>query len=220
MIFTNKLKSAGEHQLVLSGACGTIEAVLAVPEQRNNCYAAIIGHPHSLQGGTMTNKVVTTIVRAFKELGIASLRFNFRGVGQSAGAYDGGIGESEDMLALVQQWQAEQPELTFFFAGFSFGSYVAYRTAARYPHQMLITIAPPVHHYDYQEFMPAPTPWVIAQGDSDEVVPAHLVADFAQHQSPALTVIPFADTGHFFHGKLLELKARLIATINTQVSGL
>lgn len=220
MIFADKLNSAGEHPLLLAGACGQIEAVLAVPQQLNSAYAAVIGHPHSLQGGTMTNKVVTTMVRVFKELGIPSLRFNFRGVGQSSGAYDGGIGESEDMLALVRQWQAEQPQLAFFFAGFSFGSYVAYRTAAQYPHQMLITIAPPIHHYDYEAFTPAPSPWIIAQGEADEVVPAHLVVDFAQQQNPALTVINFADTGHFFHGKLLELKAQLNTSLKAQVPGL
>ncbi|MGL6029180.1 MAG: alpha/beta hydrolase [Legionella sp.] len=218
MIYADKLTTPGEHKLMLTGACGQIEAVLAVPEQLNSAYAAVIGHPHSLQGGTMTNKVVTTMVRAFKELGIPSLRFNFRGVGLSAGSYDAGIGESDDMLSLVQLWQAEQPQLAFFFAGFSFGSYVAYRAAAQYPHQMLITIAPPVHHYDYKAFAPVPGSWLIAMGDADEVVPANLVLDFALEHDPQLTVIPFVDTGHFFHGKLLDLKAELIAAISLKVT--
>ncbi|MDP3268393.1 MAG: hypothetical protein Q8M40_05025 [Legionella sp.] len=216
MIFTDKLNSSGDHPLLLSGLAGQLEAVLSVPETINPSYVGIIGHPHSLQGGTMNNKVVTTMARAFKELGIPSLRFNFRGVGQSSGSYDEGIGESEDMLALTKMWQQEQTGLHFIFAGFSFGSYVAYRCASQNPHSLLITIAPPVHHYNYREFTPSPSPWVIIQGNDDEVVPFEIVADFASQSSPSLPLIEF-DTGHFFHGKLIELKSQLIDTIRKQV---
>lgn len=217
MQFTDKLNKAGEHPLSLQGLAGSLEAVLTVPETIQSTHVAFLGHPHSLQGGTMNNKVVTTMARVFKELGIPSLRFNFRGVGQSEGVYDNGIGESEDMLALVKAWQKEQPEIKLMFAGFSFGSYVAYRTASQCGQGVLITIAPPVHHYDYKEFQPYPNPWLIVQGDADEVVPAQLVLDFAQQASPAIPVIEFADTGHFFHGKLIELKEKLIAYVRTQV---
>lgn len=172
-----------------------------------------MGHPHSLQGGTMNNKVVTTLARAFKELGIPSLRFNFRGVGHSAGVYDEGLGESDDMLLLVKKWQEEQPDLHCIFAGFSFGSYVAYRAAAQSPPCKLITIAPPVHHYDYTEFQSVPHPWLIIQGDADEVVPSDLVLDFAKQVHPLPQVITFANTSHFFHGKLLELKTVITETI-------
>ena len=143
MQFTDKLNNPGEHSLLLNGSEGLIEAVLTVPENINSSFVAFLGHPHSLQGGTMNNKVVTTMARVFKEAGIPSLRFNFRGVGQSAGVYDDGIGESEDMLELVRVWQTEQPDLKLICAGFSFGSYVAYRTAAQSDASILITIAPP-----------------------------------------------------------------------------
>ena len=218
MRFIDKLNSPGEHSLVLQGMVGQLEAVLTIPEQVNTNYVAFIGHPHSLQGGTMNNKVVTTTAKVFKELGIPSLRFNFRGVGQSEGTYNDGIGESDDMLVLAREWQNEQANVAFIFAGFSFGSYVAYRTAAQMEHTMLITIAPPVHHYDYREYNPAPHPWLIVQGDADEVVPSKLVIDFAQESSPVLSVIEFPDTGHFFHGKLLELKAQLMEYVKTQVA--
>ncbi|BCA96757.1 membrane protein [Legionella antarctica] len=220
MSFIEKLDSPGEHPIFLQGLSGQLEAVLTVPEQISSALVAFLGHPHSLQGGTMNNKVVTTMARAFKELGIPSLRFNFRGVGQSAGSYNEGIGESEDMIALVKEWQKEQADLRPVFAGFSFGSYVAYRTAAQLKHTMLLTIAPPIHHYNYREFNPAPHPWLIMQGDADEVVPYSLVMDFAKQCSPVLPVIEFSNTGHFFHGKLVELKKRLIEFMHSQVPSL
>ncbi|CAM2919830.1 alpha/beta hydrolase [Legionella worsleiensis] len=209
MQFVDKLSTPGEHALFLQGMVGQIEAVLTVPESMHTPYVAFLGHPHSLQGGTMNNKVVTTLSRVFKELGIPSLRFNFRGVGQSAGVYDDGIGESKDMLELVHTWQQEQPGIKLIFAGFSFGSYVCYRAAAQSRPSLLVTIAPPVHHYDYKEFAPQPESWFILQGDNDEVVPSALVLDFARQAHPPIPVLEFADTGHFFHGKLIELKTRL-----------
>lgn len=158
----------------------------------------------------MTNKVVTTMARAFKELGISSLRFNFRGVGQSEGSYDEGIGESKDMLFLASQWKKDNPHTHFLFAGFSFGSYVAYRAAAQFNHVMLVTIAPPVHHYNYLEFIPHPNPWLIIQGEEDEVVPASDVFEFAADSQPCVPVIHFPDTGHFFHGKLIDLRLHIM----------
>ncbi len=217
MLFTDKLNTPGEHELMLEGLVGPLEAVLTVPEDADTRYVAFLGHPHSLQGGTMNNKVVTTMARAFKELHIPSVRFNFRGVGQSGGHYDNGIGESDDMRKLVRQWHSEQPQAQNIFAGFSFGSYVAYRTASHCEHALLITIAPPVHHYDYKEFEPLPHPWLIIQGKEDEVVPFELVSDFASQSSQVLPVIEFVETGHFFHGKLLILKEKLMDAIRDQV---
>ena len=217
MLLTDKLNTSGEHFFFVSGQAGQLEVALTVPEHVDKRYIALLGHPHSLQGGTMNNKVVTTLVRAFKELNIASLRFNFRGVGQSTGVYDAGIGESEDMLLLARLCQQERPDVELFFAGFSFGSYVAYRAAAQCQHSLLITVAPPVHHYDYTEFVPAPAPWVVLQGDDDEVVPLQLVLDFVAQTSPALPLLRFAETSHFFHGKLIELKSHLVDVIRAHV---
>ena len=96
----NQCMTPGDHYLTLPGVVGPLEACFSVPPVWLTRDVALLGHPHSLQGGTMHNKVVTTLMRVFKELGIASLRFNFRGVGTSAGLYDAGVGESEDMLCL------------------------------------------------------------------------------------------------------------------------
>lgn len=219
MQFIDKLITPGEHLLTLQGQFGTLEAVLTVPVQISSNYVAFLGHPHSLQGGTMANKVVTTMARAFKELNIPSLRFNFRGVGKSQGVYDDGIGESKDMIGLARQWQEEQPNRQFIFAGFSFGSYVAYRAASAFVDQqaLLITIAPPVHHYKYTEFQPEPKSWLIIQGNEDEVVPATEVVRFAHESQSVLTIIEFADTGHFFHGKLIKLKEALLLYLRSKV---
>ena len=212
MQLTETLTTPGEHAFFYTGAVGQLEGIITVPNDVDTRYLAILGHPHSLQGGTMHNKVVTTLARAFKELGIASIRFNFRGVGQSEGNYDAGIGESEDMLLLARDWLSVKPDTILLFAGFSFGSYVAYRAASQCQHALLITVAPSVHHYDYTEFTPAPTPWIIMQGTEDELVPMPLINDFVA-RFPALTLIPFEGTSHFFHGKLIPLKQRLIDVI-------
>lgn len=217
MLPIEQLTLVGEHPFFFEGGAGMLEAILTIPLHARYDYVAILGHPHSLQGGTMNNKVVTTMVRAFKELSIPVLRFNFRGVGASAGSYDAGIGESDDMRALAQLWALQYPQSRFLFAGFSFGSFVAYRAAALYPHDLLLTIAPAVHHYNYQELASVPTPWHILQGDEDEVVPLQTVLDFAANMTPALPVSRFAETGHFFHGKLLLLKAELIQLISDKV---
>lgn len=217
MQLTNYYASPGEHAFNLKGVVGQLEAVLTVPTEVKTDYFAFLGHPHSLQGGSMNNKVVTTLARAFKELGVPSLRFNFRGVGKSEGVYDAGIGESEDMLAIIQMFQKEQPNTNIILAGFSFGSYVTYRAAGYCKPSLLISIAPPVHHYNYHEFDPAPYPWLIVQGDVDEVVPAAEVVTFAQKSSPPIPVIHFPDTGHFFHGKLIELKQQVMDYLQSQV---
>lgn len=211
-MFIDKLTTPGEYFLMVQGSAGPLETVLTVPTTPHAQYVALLGHPHSLQGGTMNNKVVTTTVRAFKDLNIPSIRFNFRGVGKSEGTYDAGVGESEDMLQLARNWQQEVPDAKLLFAGFSFGSYVAYRAAAQFSHAYLLSIAPPVNHYNFLEFAKTPRPWVMIQGEQDEVVPLASVVDFAQQQ--ALELILFPETGHFFHGNLIQLKEKIIGSVN------
>lgn len=216
MHFTKQVTTPGEHALLLQGEKGTIEAIYTIPEHKRGTQFALLGHPHSLQGGTMNNKVVTTLARVFKELGIPSIRFNFRGVGQSSGIYDGGIGESQDMIDIAQGCLEAESNTKFIFAGFSFGSYVTYRSAHHFPGSVLISIAPPVHHYDYKEFKVNFRSWLIIQGNEDEVVPCNLVYDFANNFTPPIPVIEFGETGHFFHGKLVQLKATVLDYLCTQ----
>lgn len=224
MRLTDKLNTPGEHTFLFPGVVGQLEITLTVPENPDTRYIALLGHPHSLQGGSMNNKVVTTLARAFKDLHIPNLRFNFRGVGNSAGCFDKGLGESEDMLFLASCCLKEQPHIKFLFAGFSFGSYVAYRAAAHFPHVLLITVAPAVLNFDYTEFS-APQPWVVLQGDDDEVVPLQAVLDFVALSPSISKVLRFPATGHFFHGKLIDLRAcikevthELIGSVDTRAS--
>ena len=130
--------------------------------------------------------------------------------------YDAGVGESEDMLHLAALCRQVLPGVRCCFAGFSFGSYVAYRAAAETPHALLVTIAPAVQNYDYTGYSPKPAPWLLVQGEDDEVVPFASVLAFAHQQD--LSVLRFPDTGHFFHSKLLALKACLLAEIERVLS--
>ncbi len=214
----DKLTTPGVHTEMISGPQGDLECVFDVPPDVDSRYLAILGHPHSLQGGTMNNKVVTTMAKAFRELGIASIRFNFRGVGRSAGEYDAGMGESEDVLHLLRL--SDRPNLMVFFAGFSFGSYVTFRALTQYQTESthptaLISIAPSVHHYDYTTELTPKTPWLIVIGEDDELVPLDAVTEFAKTHPALPSIEYFADTSHFFHGKLLDLKDRLHAYIRS-----
>lgn len=207
-----QLQNPGEYPFVFQTGTGQIEAILTTPERVRGNYLAILGHPHSLQGGTMQNKVVTTLARAFKEQGIAAIRFNFRGVGQSSGIFDQGIGESQDMLQLMDSCKSVLPNSQFLLAGFSFGAYVTYRAAAAIMAPLLISVAPPVTRFDFKEFPYPGENWQILQGICDEVVPEEAVKDFAETFSPPIACHLF-DTGHFFHGQLLTLKAKLAAIL-------
>lgn len=213
------INQPGVYQVDVSGLAGRLEVELMIPESTRWDKMALLGHPHSLHGGTMHNKVVSTMVRAYKEAHIPAIRFNFRGVGRSEGEYDAGVGESNDMLYLAELWKQLFPQVDFSFAGFSYGSYVAYRAAALHEQQHqqathLITIAPSVVHYNYAEFDFDSVRWTIFQGEADEIVSAQAVYDFAASKDPAIRVINFEHTGHFFHGKLIELKDGLIEMIH------
>jgi alpha/beta superfamily hydrolase len=198
------IRTPGEHHLLYPGPVGQIEAVLMIPENPTTQSMAVLGHPHSLQGGSMSNKVVTTMARAFRDVGLRSLRFNFRGVGLTEGQFDHGRGESEDMLAWMQSLKTLEPDLNFVLAGFSFGSYVTHRTACQWTPNWLLSIAPPIERYDYHQ--DPQCPWVVIQGDADEVVDAQGVFDFVAHYPRPIELISFEHTGHFFHGQLLKLR--------------
>lgn len=197
---------SGTHALFLNGPNGLIQVGLSIPENPNWSHFALVGHPHPLFDGTMNNKVVTTTARAMLGLNMPVLRFNFRGVGQSEGVFDHGLGESADMLWILQQWQKQFINARIFLSGFSFGSYVAFRVAQQMDVHSLILIAPPVERFDFDLTQLRTRPDVIFQGDADEVVSAEQVKQFATAFSPPIPMEWFLDTGHFFHGKLVQLK--------------
>lgn len=203
---------SGEQPFYFDGQVGKVEAVLAVPQTVTHPDAiAIVGHPHSLFGGTMDNKVVTSVVKTFKNLGVANIRLNFRGVGGSAGVFDHGVGESADVLNLIALLAQQTPHFKrLFLAGFSFGSYVMYRTALDCPAcTQLICIAPPVVNFDFASLNVPTCPWVVLQGDADEVVAPEAVYRWVNSFSSPPVCISFPEVGHFFHGHLLQLQEQL-----------
>lgn len=202
-----------EKSLLLDGPCGVLEAQLDCPrgvEVASVRSFAVIAHPHPQYGGTMSNKVVHYLSRTMNELGMPALRFNFRGVGASEGGYADGVGEVEDLLAAVRWMRMRFPEAGLWLAGFSFGSYVALRAAAELQPVQLITVAPPVNIFT----IPAPSlvtaPWVLVQGGQDEVVPAGEVLRWVEQLASPPELLYLEQAGHFFHGRLNELRERLL----------
>jgi len=196
--------------LSLPGPAGALEALLDAPRKGAAAPAfGVVCHPHPLHGGTFHNKVVHTLARALNELGIPALRFNFRGVGASAGSYDEGRGETEDALAVVQYGRTRFPRAAPWLLGFSFGAVVAIRAAVRADAARLITVAPAVDRVALDGALPR-CPWLLIQGDADDVVPAAGVLAWAARleSPPVVRVLPAV--GHFFHGRLPELRAAVV----------
>lgn len=154
----------------------------------------------------MFNKVVTTLDRGLVELGLATVRFNFRGVGKSAGDNDEGRGETDDLIAIADWIRRERPDTALWLAGFSFGSYVALRAAAGLAPKQVIMVAPPVTRWDFGDIEWPACPALIVQGKDDEVVDAQAVVDWAQARTPPPTLVLMPDTSHFFHRRLIDLR--------------
>ena len=199
--------------LELYGATGArVENIWQAPEAMADAAAiGVVCHPHPLYGGTMQNKVVTTIVRAWRELGVASLRYNLRGVGLSGGEFDHGRGECQDLLELVQQLQRQFGQRRLHLAGFSFGAYVATLASADINPSSLALIAPPVGKdgYSFPERATSQAPSLIIAAAEDEVVDSALITAWAGQQANCEFEF-FAGASHFFHGQLVQLRQRLI----------
>jgi hypothetical protein len=195
----------------LAGPAGVIEALRDEPDAAMpRRGTAVIAHPHPLFGGTMENKVVQTLARAFVQSGWVALRFNFRGVGASQGVHDEGRGEVEDMLALVASEAAQGP---LALAGFSFGSFVASRALARlWPTgrvEKIVLVGTAASRFDVAELpLEAHDATLVIHGEQDDTVPLASVLDWARPQSLPVTVVPGG--GHFFHGQLPLLKSLVV----------
>lgn len=200
------------QKLTIDGPTGTLELAVgaAVP---NADRVAVICHPHSLHGGTMDNKVVTMLERTLRDAGAATVRFNFRGVGASSGQFDDGRGEGDDLAAVVALARSWAPGAALWLAGFSFGSYVAARMAAQLGAELLISVAPPVGRFAFRALTHPPCPWIVLQGENDEVVDPALVFEHFEQMQPAVELLRFSETGHFFHGKLVQMRERLGALL-------
>lgn len=202
----------------ISGPAGRLEAVLEYPRGAPARANAVLCHPHPRYGGTLRNKVVHTLARAAVAAGAAALRFNFRGVGASEGRYDEGRGELDDLRA-AERWLATRfPGLPLWRLGFSFGAVMAIKASVAEPCAVLVTVAPPADHFGaYGLENPAPRAdrWLLVQGARDEVVSPRVVLDWARALENAPQVQVFEDAGHFFHGRLTELRERVLETLRS-----
>ena len=210
----NKAFPCSPGPVTIPGPAGPLEALVGCPDAQSEKPAqAVICHPHPLYGGSMQNKVVHTLARSFAELGMRTLRFNFRGVGRSAGSYNGGDGESDDLAAVAGWARDRYPQAETWFAGFSFGAYVALRVAARWPVSRVVLVAPPVNLYDFSALPSPGRTAIVIHGDEDEIVPIRGVEDWiaSLQAPPALFVIHGAS--HFFHRRLGDLRVSLRAAI-------
>ena len=189
--------------VTVPGLSGRLEAVIDSIDGPS-CAIAVVCHPHPLELGTMQNKVVTTVARAFAQLAVHAVRFNFRGVGESEGRYADGIGERADALAVIAWSRARWPALPLYLGGFSFGAAVALAIADAADPQGLVTVAPPLDKLP-TDFAPPGCRWLLIHGLADDVVPfAATEARLATLAvRPHLCVLPGA--GHFFHGRLIEV---------------
>jgi alpha/beta superfamily hydrolase len=202
---------AREQPVAFTGPAGAIEGVLDLPVGGEPAFLAVVCHPHPLHGGTMHNKVAHTLARALREQGGAALRFNFRGVGASVGVHDGGIGETGDALAAAAEMRERWPVLPLVLAGFSFGAGVALRAAATVQPDWLVCIAPAVDRVPLDGFVAPACPWLILQGDADEVVDPASVVRWAGEAPGAPQLVLLPGVGHFFHGQLHALREQLLA---------
>lgn len=210
------------EKLLLTGPAGPLEALLEAPEGGPARAVAVVCHPHPLHGGTLHNKVAHMLARAARSAGAAALRFNFRGVGASGGAHAHGRGEVEDAGAAIAAMQARHPGLPLWLLGFSFGACVALARAqldagqGRAPAR-LVTVAPPAACYGLVTAAGPGCPWLLVQGGADEVVDAAAVMQWARSFAPAPRAAWMDGAGHFFHGRLTELRDHAIAFLSAPV---
>jgi len=199
---------------LIPGPAGQIETLLTVPRDRDPIAIAIICHPHPMQEGTMHNKVVTTLSKAFDACGAITLRFNYRGVGLSDGVFDDAVGECNDLRAMIA-WAAQQyPDLPVWLSGFSFGAYIAARVANDdQVAEKLVTIAPAVDHYSFDDLNKVHCPWLVVHGDQDDVATFSTAAAWAAQPPSPLEFIVMHDAGHFFHRRLVELREAVVGWI-------
>lgn len=189
------------NKIAVTGPVGSLETIVVLP-QTVVTGVAVICHPNPLQGGTNTNKVVQTTAKALSQLGYACYCPNLRGVGESEGVHDHGIGEVDDVLAVIAHARGVHGALPLALAGFSFGGFVAARTRAVIEADKLLLLGVAVGKYEIPT-PPVPADTLVIHGEQDEVIPLSAVMDWARPQD--LPVLVFPGAGHFFHGKLVKL---------------
>ena len=206
-----------ETPVVIDGPVGQLDALyLDSVEPRG---LALLCHPNPVKGGTMMNKVVSTLQRTARDAGLITLRFNYRGVGESAGSHDMGTGEVDDAFAVAQWLRAKHPDLPITLLGFSFGGFVAASLGGRLEAEgeqlkHLFMIAPAVMRLRDEDALPQACPLTVVQPQSDEVIDPQWVYDWSEKLSRPHELLKVAGCGHFFHGKLPELKELVLPRLS------
>lgn len=220
---TNKIHTPSafpteRSEFLLMGPAGALECAVDLPGVADERpVTMVICHPHPQHGGTMHNKVVTVLERSMGELGVRTVRFNFRGVGASAGRFDDGYGETDDLFAVVEWVRRTRPDDELWLGGFSFGAYVAVRAALNLKLGQLISIAPPVDRYEFASLPRPECPWLIVQGDEDDVVSVDAVQLYADRIDPPPDLVIMHQAGHFFHRRLMDLRGLLKNGVRNQL---
>lgn len=206
----NVNRLAQSEKLSLHGPAGRLEAILDSPADADLAGAAVVCHPHPQHGGTMHNKVAHTLARSFVRSGLVTLRFNFRGTEGSEGQFDHGIGELDDALAALLWMRERHPQGSLWLGGFSFGAAIAVRAAVAFDVHGLISIAPAIVRFAGKLEGQPRCPWLVIQGDEDELVEVEETIDWVNslEPGPELLVMPGAE--HFFHGKLNVLREAIM----------
>lgn len=202
----------------IAGPAGPLECLLDEPEAAPRA-VAVLGHPHPLHGGTMHTKALYQAAKAMPRIGVAALRFNFRGVGRSGGVFDAGPGEREDFLAAVSFVSERFPDIPIWAAGMSFGSWIAMTAGAADPRvSLLLGIAPPVDRYDFDALRTCTLPKFIIHGESDELISIKEIRKFYAQLPEPKELVTIEDANHLFEGKTSlvgEAVEDLLADFNT-----
>jgi alpha/beta superfamily hydrolase len=200
----NSLPSS--QQLDIAGPAGKLESILEYPGEGEIAGAAVVCHPHPQHGGTMHNKVAHTLARSFVRSGFAVLRFNFRGTEGSEGEYDEGVGELDDAMAAINWMRDKQPDVPMWLAGFSFGAAISVRAAVASPVDGLVSVAPAIYRFAGKLDGQPDCPWLIIQGDEDELVEVDETVEWVNSLEPGPELLVLDGAEHFFHGRLNDVR--------------
>lgn len=211
-------KSPNSERIDIPGPAGRLEALIEVPADEAPSGMAVVLHPHPQHGGTMHNKVAHTLARTFVRLGFAALRFNFRGTEGSDGEYDHGNGEFDDALAAIDWLRQRYPDQPLWLSGFSFGAAIAVRVALETELDGLVSVAPAVHRFGNGLDGQPRCPWLVVQGDEDELVDVDDIVDWINGLGPGPELIVIDGAEHFFHGRLIDLRDAVSNFVTTRQS--
>lgn len=198
------------EKLFLEGPEGRLQAILERPGEGALAGAAVVCHPHPQHGGTLHNKVAHTLARAFVRSGFEVLRFNFRGTEQSEGRYDNGVGELDDALAAIEYMRARHGAYPLWLAGFSFGAAIAVKAAVATHIDGLVSVAPAISRFAAGMESQPECPWLIVQGDEDELVDVEETVAWVDSLEPGPELLIVNGGEHFFHGRLTDLREAVI----------